>query len=88
MYPWESDFRFTLWVLFVDPLRLECMIHVVSVSEYLNVFIDEFARLSLERVVKFNIDLIPGMMLISKVAYQMELIELAEVKHQLKELKD
>lgn len=58
------------------------------VPEYLDVFADKFTGLSPKRTVKFSIDLIPSTISISKASYRMRLVELPEVKHQLKELED
>nr|GFD46773.1 putative reverse transcriptase domain, aspartic peptidase domain protein [Tanacetum cinerariifolium] len=56
------------------------------VSEFLDVFPDEFSGIPPVREVEFNIELIPGAEPISKAPYRMALIELKELKDQLQEL--
>nr|GFB73705.1 hypothetical protein [Tanacetum cinerariifolium] len=56
------------------------------VSEFPDVFPNEFSGISPVREVEFSIELIPGAEPISKAPYRMALIELKELKDQLQEL--
>jgi len=53
------------------------------VREFLDIFPKDFPRLPPDREVKFTIDVLPSAPLISKAPYQMEPMELAEVKRQI-----
>nr|GFC93901.1 putative reverse transcriptase domain, aspartic peptidase domain protein [Tanacetum cinerariifolium] len=56
------------------------------VFEFPDVFPNELPGIPLVREVEFNIELIPGSEPISKAPYRMDLIELKELKDQLREL--
>lgn len=62
--------------------------HIPVLLEYLHIFPKELPGLPPNRAMEFSIDLLPHTTPISKEPYQMEPIELAEVKKQLQELKD
>ena len=57
-------------------------------KEYLDVFSEEIPALPPKKELDFTIELVPGAMPISKAPYQMNIIELNELKSQLKELID
>ena len=52
--------------------------------EYVDVFIEEILRLLLKRELVFTIELVPGAVPSSKAPYQMNILELKELKSQLK----
>jgi hypothetical protein len=56
-------------------------IHVIR--EYTDIFRDELPGMSLERVIKFKIELQPGTTPVAKAPYKMSPIEMKELKVQL-----
>ena len=69
----------------IDKLKLE---DISILKEYSDVFSEEILGLPLKRELDFTIELIPGAMPSSKAPYQMNILELNELKSQLKELID
>jgi hypothetical protein len=61
-------------------------IHVVR--EFLDVFSYDLPGMPPERAIEFNIELQPDTAPIAKALYRMTLVELVELKVQLKELQD
>ena len=57
-------------------------------KEYLDVFLEEIMRLPPKRELDFTIELVPGAVPSSKAPYRMNILELNELKSQLKELID
>ena len=57
-------------------------------KEYADVFLEEILGLPPKREIDFTIDLVPGVVPSSKAPYQMNILELNELKSQLKELID
>ena len=55
---------------------------------YSNVFLEEILGLPPKRELDFTIELVPGAVPISKAPYRMNILELNELKSQLKELID
>ena len=67
--------------IIVDLQREGTRIEDISVvKEFSDVFPDELPGLPPERKIEFSIDLIPSVSPISKALYQMDLIELRELK--------
>jgi len=58
------------------------------VKEYPNVFPEELPGLPQDREIEFSIDLLPGLVPISKASYRMTSAEMKELKDQLQELLD
>ena len=56
--------------------------------EYADVFLEEISRLPRKRELDFTIELVPGVVPSSKAPYRMNILELNELKSQLKELID
>ena len=68
-----------------DKLKME----YISISrEYSDVFPEEIQGLPPKRELEFTIELVPSAVPISKSPYQMNILELNELKSQLKELID
>ncbi len=61
---------------------------IPTVCDFLDVFPDELLGLPPERVVQFEIDVMPGVGPISVTPYRMAPAELKELKVQLQELLD
>ncbi|KAA3473197.1 alcohol-forming fatty acyl-CoA reductase-like [Gossypium australe] len=59
-----------------------------TVRDLFDVFSKEFSRVPSDREVEFDIDLLPGVALVSIAPYHMTSKELAELKAQLQELLD
>ena len=57
-------------------------------KEYADVFLKEILGLPLKRELDFSIELVPSAVPSSKAPYQMNILELNELKSQLKELID
>ena len=68
-----------------DKLKLE---DIPILRGYLNVFLEEILGLPLKRELDFTIELVPGAVPNSKAPYWMNILELNELKLQLKELID
>ena len=56
--------------------------------EYVDVFLEEILGLPPKRELDFSIELVPGAIPSSKAPYRMNILELNELKYQLKELID
>nr|GEY70722.1 hypothetical protein [Tanacetum cinerariifolium] len=59
---------------------------VLTVWDFLEVFLEDFPGLPLTRQVKFQIDLVPGATPVARVSYRLVLSELQELSTQLQEL--
>jgi hypothetical protein len=59
-----------------------------TVSEYLDVFLEELPGMPPDREIEFIIELVPGTAPIFKRPYRMAANQLAELKEQLQELLD
>jgi hypothetical protein len=59
-----------------------------TISEYLNVFLEELSGMSPDREIEFVIELVPGTAPIFKRPYRMAANQLVELKEQLQELLD
>jgi hypothetical protein len=59
-----------------------------TVSEYLDVFLEELPGMPPDREIEFIIELVPGTAPIFKRPYRMTANQLAELKEQLQELLD
>ena len=68
-----------------DKLKLE---DIPILRGYLDVFPEEIPGLPLKRELDFTIELVPGVVPNSKTLYQMNILELNELKSKLKELID
>ena len=68
-----------------DKLKLE---DIPILREYSYVFLEEILGLPPKRELDFTIELVPGAVPSSKSSYQMNILELNELKSQLKELID
>ena len=68
-----------------ENLKLE---DIPILREFLDVFLEEISGLPLKWDLDFTIDLLPGAVPSSKSPYQMNILELNELKSQLKELID
>ena len=68
-----------------DKKKLE---DIVVLRDFRDIFVDDILELSPRREIDFSIDLLPGSAPISKVPYQMSLLELTELKIQLQKLLD
>ena len=68
-----------------DKLKLE---DILILREYSDVFSKEILGLPPKRELDFTIELVPGAVLSSKAPYQMDILELNELKSLLKELID
>ena len=68
-----------------DKLKLE---DIPILRGYLYVFPEEIPGLPLKRELEFTIELVPGVVPNSKAPYRMIILELNELKSQLKELID
>ena len=68
-----------------DKLKLE---DIPILREYSNVFSEEISGLPLKRELDFTIELLPGAVPSSKSPYRMNILELNELKSQLKEIID
>ena len=55
-------------------------------KEFQDIFLEEVPRNPLKRYIEFTINLIPGSVPTSKAPYQMNIIELTELKSKLQEL--
>ena len=69
----------------IDKLKLE---DIPILREYVDVFPEEIPGLPLKRELDFTIELVPGATPNSKAPYRMNILELNEIKSQLKELID
>ena len=69
----------------IDKLKLE---DILVLREYVDVFPEEIPGLPPKRELDFTIELVPGVVPSSKAPYQMNILELNELKSQLKELID
>ena len=69
----------------IDKLKLE---DIPVLKEYLDVFSEEILGLPLKQELDFTIELVPSAVPGSKVPYRMNILELNELKSQLKELID
>ena len=58
------------------------------VSEFSDVFHEELPGIPLERGVDLSIEIVPGIVLMSKAPYRMAPMELKKLKSQLQELLD
>ena len=68
-----------------EKLKLE---DILILREYSDVFLEEISGLSLKWELDFTIELVPGAVPYSKTPYWMNILELNELKSQLKELID
>ena len=68
-----------------DKLKLE---DIPILREYLDVFSEEISGLPPKRELYFTIELVPSAMPSSKSSYRMNILQLNELKSQLKELID
>ena len=68
-----------------DKLKLE---DISILREYSDVFLEEISELPPKRELYFTIELLPGAVPRSKAPYRMNILELNELKSQLKELID
>ena len=68
-----------------DKLKLE---DISILREYSDVFPEEISRLPMKQELYFTIELVPGVVPSSKAPYRMNILELNELKSQLKELID
>jgi hypothetical protein len=59
-----------------------------SVSEFLDVFLEELSGMPLDREIEFAIEIVPSTTPIFKRPYRMTANQLAELKEQLQELLD
>jgi hypothetical protein len=66
-----------------DPLET-----IKVVSEFPDVFPEDLPGMPPERKVEFAIELIPGTVPISKIAYRVSILELVELKKQIDELSE
>ena len=69
----------------IDKLKLE---DIPVLKEYADVFSEAIMGLPPKRELDFTIELVPGAVPSSKAPYQMNILELNELKSQLKELID
>ena len=69
----------------IDKLKLE---DIPILKEYLDIFPKEIPGLPPKQELDFTIDLVPGAVPSSKAPYRMNILELNELKSQLKELID
>ena len=69
----------------IDNLKIE---NILVLKEYINVFLEENPGLPPKRELDFTIELVPGAVPSSKAPYRMNILELNELKSQLKELID
>ena len=69
----------------IDKLKLE---DIPVLREYADVFLEEIPGLPTKRELDFTIELVPGAVPSSKASYRMNILELNELKSQLKELID
>ena len=65
-----------------EPILLD----IPTVSDYLDVFLEELPGLPPQREIEFVIDIVPGATLASITSYRMAPVELKELKLQLQEL--
>ena len=68
-----------------DKLKIE---NIPFLKEYIDVFPEYILGLPPKRELDFTIELVPGAVPSSKAPYQMNILELNELKSQLKELID
>ena len=68
-----------------DKLKLE---DIPVLKEYIDVFPEEISRLPPKRDLDFTIELVRGTVPSSKALYRMNILEINELKYQLKELID
>ena len=68
-----------------DKLTIE---NILVLKEYTDVFPEEIPRLPPKRELDFTIELVPGAVPSSKAPYRMNILELNELKSQLKKLID
>ncbi|GKB29607.1 putative reverse transcriptase domain-containing protein [Tanacetum coccineum] len=61
---------------------------VPNVRDFLEIFLEDFPRLSSMRQVEFQIDLVPGAALVARAPYKLAPSELQELSTQLQELSD
>ena len=54
--------------------------NILIINEFIDIFPKELLRLPLEREIKFCINLVPGILLISILPYRMALVKLKELK--------
>lgn len=64
------------------------LVDMPVLKDFVDVFPEEIPGLSLKRELNFTIELVPGTVLVSKAPYRMNILELNELKTQLKELID
>ena len=69
----------------IDKLKLE---DIPILKEYSDVFSKKILRLPMKRELDFTIELVPGAVPSSKSPYRMNILELNELKSQLKEIID
>ena len=69
----------------IDKLKIE---NILVLKEFTNVFPEEIPGLPPRRELDFTIELVPGVVPSSKALYRMNILELNELKSQLKELID
>ena len=69
----------------IDKLKFK---DILVLKEYSNVFLEEILGLPPKRELDFTIELVPGAVPNSKAPYRMSILELNELKSQLKELID
>jgi hypothetical protein len=67
-------------------VKVEELVNIPVVREFLDVFPEELLGLSPERDVEFSIELKPGTTPVSRRSYRMTPNELAELKTQLQDL--
>ena len=79
--------RFIATVLRKDEIGTKIE-NISVVKECLDVFPEDLSGLPPDREVKFTIDVLPGIVPISKAPYQMTPVEINELKIQLQELLD
>jgi hypothetical protein len=72
----------------VNQLKADSIEDIRVVCEYPNIFPDDLLGMPPERDIEFIIDLLPGTAPIAKRPYRMSIVELEELKKQLKELLD
>ena len=69
----------------IDKLKIE---NIPILKDYIDVFPEEILGLPPKRELDFTIELVPGAVPSSKAPYRMNILELNELKSQLKELID
>ncbi|GJZ02384.1 putative reverse transcriptase domain-containing protein [Tanacetum coccineum] len=71
-----------------DKLEEKRLEDVPIVREFLEVFLEDFPRLTLARQVEFQIDLVPGAAPITRAPYRLEPAKMQELSSQLQELSE